>query len=213
MGTKAVGPWFERHRGLIGKFAFEIVIIFIGVTAAFALEGVRQDREDARYRQSMIAALLPTLGNLIDHNKRMASEVTAKLAAFDRDIAAGRHPALPIYREGGGHGGERPPTRAWDGIVSTGAAKALSPELFFELSLFYTRQESVGERYIRYNDFTESRVLALGPDPSPMYDSRGKLKPEFAAHLDRLRDIMAANAVLTAQANELRGKLNAFVKR
>ncbi|MES2986961.1 MAG: hypothetical protein V4808_03555 [Pseudomonadota bacterium] len=210
MEIKAVGPWLERHRSLIGRFAFEIVIIFIGVTAAFALEGVRQDREDTRYRESMIAALLPTLDNLIQHNDRMTSEMTAKLAAFDKAIAAGKRPVLPVYREGGG---ERPPTRAWDGIVSTGAAKALNPQLFFELSLFYTRQESVGERYIRYNDFTESRVLALGPDPAAMYDAAGTLMPEFAAHLDRLRDIMAVNDMLTAQATELRGKLQAFIKQ
>ncbi|RYD48961.1 MAG: hypothetical protein EOP60_14745 [Sphingomonadales bacterium] len=205
--------WLGRHRALIGKFFFEFVIIVVGVTIAFALEGVRQDREDARYRESMIAALLPTLDNVIDHNDRMASEMTAKLSAFDRDIAAGKRPALPVYREGGGRGGERPPTRAWDGIVSTGAARALSPELFFELSLFYTRQESVGERYIRYNDFTESRVLALGPDPSPMYDAGGKLKPEFSAHIDRLRDILAVNDLLTTQANGLRGKLDAFLQK
>ena len=205
--------WIARHRPLAGKLLFEIVIVFIGVTAAFAMEGVRRDREDVRYRESMIAALLPTLANVIEHNERLAREMTAKLSAFERDIAAGKHPTLPIYREGGGRGGERPPTRAWDGIVSTGAAKALSPELFFELSLFYTRQESVGERYIRYNDFTESRVLALGSDPAPMYDAAGKLKPEFAAHIDRLRDIMAVNDMLTAQAIALRGKLQAFLKQ
>ena len=33
----------ERHRSLIGKFLFEFVIIFIGVTAAFALEAARQE--------------------------------------------------------------------------------------------------------------------------------------------------------------------------
>lgn len=205
--------YLGRHRALIGKFLFEFVVIVVGVTIAFALEGVRRDREDARYRESMIAALLPTLDNVIQHNDRMAKEMNAKLAAFDKDIATGKRPALPVYREGGGRGGERPPTRAWDGIVSTGAARTLSPELFFELSLFYTRQESVGERYIRYNDFTENRVLALGRDPAPMYDSSGRLKPEFAAHLDRLGDILAVNGMLTTQANELRRKLGAFLKQ
>ena len=56
-----LGQKFERHRPLLGKLLFEIVIIFVGVTAAFALEAARQDRQDNDYRESMIAALIPTL--------------------------------------------------------------------------------------------------------------------------------------------------------
>ena len=50
-------------------------------------------------------------------------------------------------------------------------ARALAPDLFFELSLFYTRQESVGERYIRYADMTEQQIMPLGPDQAGIYDS------------------------------------------
>ena len=33
---------FERYRELVGHFVLELVIVFMGVTAAFALEGMRQ---------------------------------------------------------------------------------------------------------------------------------------------------------------------------
>ena len=33
---------FERYRELVGHFVLELVIVFVGVTAAFALEGMRQ---------------------------------------------------------------------------------------------------------------------------------------------------------------------------
>ncbi|CAN5302321.1 hypothetical protein BH10PSE2_BH10PSE2_19720 [soil metagenome] len=195
---------FQRHRGLAGKFLFEIVIVFVGVTAAFAVDSYRQDAEDAAYRHSMVAALVPTLEDLIRHNAEFDSEVSGKLAAFNAALSHGEHPALPIFRE---QNSERPPTRAWDGIVSTGAAKTLKPALFFDLALFYTRQESFGERYVRYNDFTETRVYALGPDPAALYASDGRLKPEFAAHVDRLRDLKIANDNLTRQAVVLRDEL------
>ena len=55
-------------------------------------------------------------------------------------------------------------------------------------------------------------IAALGPDPAKMYEA-GKLRPEFTAHVDQLRDLLTMNANLTGQATELRGKLSAFLKR
>lgn len=193
-----------RHKSLIGKVAFEIAIVFVGVTAAFAVDAYRQEAQEAAYRRSMVAALVPTLDDVIGHNQEFDKEVGAKLAAFDAALARGEHPPLPIFRE---TNSERPPVRAWDGVVSTGAAKSLPPELFFDLALFYTRQDSFGERYIRYNDFTEQRVYALGADVTALYGADGRLKPEFAAYVDRLRDLRSINDNLTKQAVELRDAL------
>ena len=208
--TVKLRRWLSEHRSLIGKFAFEFVIIVIGVTAAFALEGIRQDAEDARYRDSMIAALRPTLDNVTRHNAQLDAKVGEALVDFDAALARGEKPMPPIYRE---DDSERPPTRAWDAIVATGAAKSLDPKLLFDLSLFYTRQDSYGERYIRYNDFTESRVLALGPGPAGFYDAAsGRLKPEFAAHIDRLREMQRLARRQSVEARKLRAALEKFAR-
>jgi hypothetical protein len=200
--------WFDRHRPLIGRFLFEIIIIFVGVTAAFALEAARQERDDAAYRNGMIAALIPTFNDFEHHSRLFQQETGSKIAAFDAALARGEQPKLPIYRE---PGGERPPSRAWDGIVATGVSKALPPELYYELSRFYTRQESFGERYVRYAQMTEQHVLSLGPEQRGIYDpASGELKPEYAAYVDRLRDLIAVDKVLEAQARELRAKLKAL---
>lgn len=200
-----LGEHLAQRRDLIGKFLFEIVIIFIGVTGAFALEAVRQEREDAAYRSGMIAALIPTFNDLERHNLLFEHETGSKIAAFDAALARGERPKLPIYRE---TGGERPPSRAWDGIVATGVSKALPPELYYELSRFYTRQESFGERYVRYAAMTEQQILTLGPEQRGIYDpASGELKPEYAAYVDRLRDLIAVAKILDAQARELTAKL------
>ncbi|RZJ37438.1 MAG: hypothetical protein EON87_22225 [Brevundimonas sp.] len=91
--------------------------------------------------------------------------------------------------------------------MATGAARSLKPDLFFDLALFYTRQESFGERYVRYNDFTEQWVFAAGADPAIFYDADGVLKPEFAAHIDRLRDLMVVNDALSVDARRLKARL------
>lgn len=91
--------------------------------------------------------------------------------------------------------------------MATGASRARAPQLLYELALFYTRQESNGERYVRYNDFTESRVFAMGPDQSEAWDAAGRLRPEYAAWVHRLRDLQTVNANLTNQARELHAEL------
>ena len=78
-----------KRRELIGKLLFEIVIIFVGVTAAFALEAARQKRQETAYRNGMIAALLPTFNDLERHTRMFEQETGAKIAAFDAALARG----------------------------------------------------------------------------------------------------------------------------
>ena len=196
-----------KRRDFFGRLLFEIVIIFIGVTAAFALEAARQEREEQRYRESMIAAMVPTFDDMQRHNRIFIKEAEAKIEAFDRDLAAGKQPLLPIYREGGA---ERPPMRAWDGIVASGVSKALPPELYFQLSQFYNRQESIGERYVRYADMTERDIYPLGPAQQGIYGPSG-LKPQYAAYVDRLRDLIAATKKIDPQAGEMKAKVQALL--
>lgn len=199
--------WAKR-RDFFGRLSFEIVIIFVGVTAAFALESARQERADAAYRESMIAAMVPTFDAVVRHNRGMFDEVEPKIAAFDRDLAAGKQPLLPIFRESGA---ERPPMRAWDGIVASGISRALPPQLYYELSQFYNRQESLGERYVRYAVTTEREVYPLGPDQAGAYDAAsGKLKPQYAAFVDRLRDLIAGTKEIDLQAREMKAKVRAL---
>ena len=96
-------------------------------------------------------------------------------------------------------------------MVSTGAAKALDPDLFYQLAILYTRLDSFGEKYIRYNDFTEQRVLPLGPAQAGVYDpDTGRLKPEYATYVDRLRDLEGLAKELDAKAAMLKTRLDAL---
>lgn len=189
---------------LLGEFAFELVIVFVGVTAAFALENYRQARENASYQHAMVGELRASMDDFATHGADIDRQITALLSAFDRARNQGKTPPLPIYRESGG---ERPPTKAWDGIVATGAARSLDPKLFFRLALFYSRADSFGERYLRYNAFTEERVLPYSSDPAVFYDQHGQLKPEYAAYVDRLRDLHGEIHALVVGAAKLRDSL------
>lgn len=192
-----------RHRALIGRFLFELVIVFVGVTAAFALEDYREGREERQYRERMVGGLRASLNDIVVHQGEIEREIDAKLAAFDLALRRGEQPVPPVYRE---PGGERPPVRVWEGLVATGAARSLEPELFFRLARFYGRADSSGDRYQRYNAFTEERVLPYLGQPEVFYDG-GKLRPEYAAYVERLRDFRDDGHELIMRAEELRDAL------
>lgn len=200
--------WLRRHVGehrtFLGEFAFELIIVFVGVTAAFALENYRQAREDAAYRHAMVGELRASMEDFATHGVEIDRQITTLLRDFDTARKQGKRPSLPVYRESGG---ERPPTKAWDGIVATGAARSLDPKLFFRLALFYSRADSFGERYLRYNAFTEDRVLPYINDPTIFYDRSGQLKPEYAAYVDRLRDLQGEIHALVVGAAQLSDSL------
>lgn len=202
--AQQLGGWTKRHRDLIGRFTFELVIIFVGVTAAFALENARETRAETQYRGQMVSALRTSLDDWAVHGKEIERQIDALLREFDLARQQKVQPTLPVYRESGG---ERPPTRAWDGIVATGAARALDPRLFFRLARFHGRADSLGDRYIRYNNFSEERVLPYSGEPSMFYDERGQLKPDYAAYVDRLRDLQREHRALIAEAAQLRDAL------
>ena len=193
-----------RHRTLAGEFAFELIIVFVGVTAAFALQNFREARDEASYRHRMVSALRASLDDWAVHGTDIDRQTAAMLRKFDAARQRGDAAPLPIYRESGG---ERPPTKAWDGIVATGAARALDPALFFRLARFYSRADSFGDRYLRYNSFTESQVLPSLGDGHRFYDESGRLKPEYAAYVDRLRDLNHEMHSQVIEAAELRDSL------
>jgi hypothetical protein len=189
---------------LLGEFAFELIIVFVGVTAAFALENLREAREEAAYRHRMVEALRASLDDWSAHGGEIDRQMNSMLQSFDVALANGEKPRLPVYRE---TGGERPPTRAWDGIVATGAARSLDPGLFFRLARFYNRADSVGDRYQRYNNFSEERVLPYAGTKDTFYDRSGTLKPEFEAYVDRLRDLHREERAVAVEAGILRDAL------
>lgn len=192
-----------RHRALIGRLLFELVIIFIGVTAAFALENYREGREESQYRERMVGGLRASLNDIVVHQGEIEREIDAKLAAFDLALSRGERPMPPVYREPGGEG---PPVRVWDGLVATGAARSLDPEMFFNLAKFYGRAESSGHRYARYNLITENRVLPYLGQPEIFYDG-ARLRPEYAAYVERLRDYRNDGHALIREARRLRDAL------
>ena len=203
--------WFTTHRASILRIALELAVVFIGVTAAFAMENWRSNAAEERYRGQMIAALSQSIESLAAHNHDIQQMIERDVAAFDAAIARGERPAPPVYRE---QGAERPP-RAFEGIVATGVARSLSPDLYFRLVEYFNRVDSWGDRYARYTVFTEQNVLPNmnGDDTSAFYTASGQLRSEYREYVNRLRDLGELSELLAENAESVRAELEHEVAR
>ena len=98
------------------------------------------------------------------------------------------------------------PTRAWDAIVSSGAARDLEPNILFRLAALNSNADSWSDQYQRYNRFTEEEVLPYLNDSNHFYRD-GKLLPIYAAHIDRMRELVNHADEMTREAHALREEL------
>lgn len=110
------GGW-ERLGPLLSKVALELFIVFIGVSAAFAVEDYRDQREENERRQAIYRALDRELKQMAEtHGPVFQRQMTQQLTAWDQAVASGKRPlpqpfAYQAPRDRPPASGTRPPPR------------------------------------------------------------------------------------------------------
>jgi hypothetical protein len=199
------GPFFS-------KLALELLIVFVGVTAAFAVDDFRDAREQETRRAAVYRALDRELKQMAEtrgpvHQRQM----TEQLAAWDQAVAKGERPVPPTFRL---PEAERPPTGVWDAAVATGSIELVEPDLFFELARFYNRADSVGNVYQRYVIAAQTDIWPrVDEGAAAFWEPDGDMKVETRAHVQRLRDFRERQRKLDQEAALLREKLRASSQR
>lgn len=200
------GGMRERLGPFLSKIALELFIVFIGVSAAFAVENYRDARNEDARREAVYRALDRELKQMAETvGPVLQRQMREQLEAWDRAIARGEKPLPPDFRI---PDAERPPTGVWKAASATGAIELIEPELMFELARFYVRADSAGDLYQRYASAAQVDVWPhLAEGPSAFWGADGKLRYEIAAHVQRLRDFRDRQGKLGGQAKSLREKL------
>ena len=194
-----------RRRRLWKWLLAELAIVFLGVSLASWADDYRQDRADRALSRQILAALGRSLVDLDKHEHSVGRGLDAELARFDAQRKKGLRPMPPVYRESMA---ERPPTLVWNALIETGGARLLPPDLLFDFARFFNRMDSLGERYIRYNQFSEERFLPLaGRGPAVFYEANGALRPEYFQHVERLREIRGMQKQMVADSASLRAAI------
>lgn len=201
-GLAALWP----SRGLLSKVALELFVVFVGVSAAFAVDDYRDFRSENARREAVYLALDRELTQMAEtHGPRFQAEMTKQLNAWDQAVSRGQMPFPPTFRL---PSAERPPTGVWDAAVATGSIELIDPELFYELARFYNRADSAGNLYQRYSTDAQTYIWPyLGRGPGAFWGPNGEPRPEVLVFVQRLRDFRQRQGELGREAQKLRTKL------
>jgi hypothetical protein len=197
-----------RRRRLWKWLAAEFAIVFLGVSGASLADDYRQQRADHALSVQITGALDRSLAGLAEHERDVGGRLDAMIAKYDAQRRRGLHPIPPLYRE---DNAERPPALIWEALVETGGARLMPPELLFDFARFFNRMDSLGERYIRYTQFSEERFLpVIDQGAAAFYRPDGTLKPEFREHVERLRELRKMERDMNVDGARLRAALAAI---
>jgi hypothetical protein len=84
-------------RARLGYWTAEVVLVFVGVSAAFWLNNYQQHEQEAKHRDQILAALERTLSEGIASGKVNAAREEKERAEFQRALDAGEMPPLRPY--------------------------------------------------------------------------------------------------------------------
>jgi hypothetical protein len=78
----------------IGRWTAELILVFVGVYAAFWLNNYQQHRQDAERRDRILASIERTLREGIESNEISRAKQQLEAAEFRRTLDAGEMPSL-----------------------------------------------------------------------------------------------------------------------
>lgn len=90
----------EQRQSLRARVAYwvtELVLVFVGVSAAFWLNNYQEHQQEAKHRDQILASLERTLREGIESGKVNAEKEEQERAAFQHALEAGEMPALRPY--------------------------------------------------------------------------------------------------------------------
>jgi len=84
----------RSHLSRLGRWAAELLLVFVGVYAAFWLNNYQQHQQDAERRDQILASIERTLSGGIESNKVNRLEQQREATEFRRALDAGEMPPL-----------------------------------------------------------------------------------------------------------------------
>jgi hypothetical protein len=195
----------QDWRARVGWLAGQLLVIFLGVTAAFVVENYRETLSQRQELQQAIAGIISELEHQQTRSAQHADAFAWAIEAWAAADREGRRAVPGYYRI---PGAPRPPSAAWDATVSSGIARLFEPKLRLDLGYYYSEFVGIHENNDRYNQFTEREILPrLAAGADAFYGADGKLIPMFQVHMDLQNEFAADLRRFGQMALDLRTRL------
>src|SRR5881227_1985077 len=177
----------EKHLRLsrFGLWVAELLLVFIGVYAAFWLNNFQQHRQDAERRDQILASLEQTLREGIESSKTATAREEREAAEFRRALDAGEMPPLQPFVFTTDYSPGDIATLLQSGGVQLLEVKTLKALREMESVIRWGLSDT--QRYQKLSD--ELIVPNLDQDISFFYDpATRKLRKRFQMYPDALED-------------------------
>ena len=167
----------------LGRWVAELILVFVGVYAAFWLNNYQQHREDAGRRDQILASLEQQLREGIDSGKINRAKQEQKAAQFRRALDAGEMPPLEPFV----FTTDYSPTD-WATMLQSGGIQLLDVQTLMAVR----NDESVIRwglsRMARYQKLSDEQIVPnLDQDISFFYDpATKKLRKRFEIYPEAL---------------------------
>ena len=184
----------------MGRWGIELVIVFIGVYAAFALSEYRQEQEAQAHREQIQQALLREIEAITAKTRRAAENMPRILAYYDSTMAAGAMPPLePIIEP------IRVRAHMWEATLQGGGLNLLEVDTMYRVSTFYNALNDGLEQLAQLRALSETVLIPnLGRGPEEFYDTTTKtLRPKYAWYLLGLRNAGTISVEITVLGDAL----------
>jgi hypothetical protein len=169
----------------IGKFVFELVIVFVGVYCAFALNAYQQNQRERKIKLNYFQSFKSEVDGLYGQSYRLKAYIDTLTKRTETAIANNERPTL------------KPPSIYLSSallITQAGLSEdmfvQISPGLASSLSGGYDNTQRVVALVKDFNDLCNKNLVSN--TPIEFYDKAGQLKVEFNWYLKGLKATSSA---------------------
>ena len=164
----------------------ELLIVFVGVYAAFLLNRFDTDRRDARRRQQILDALEREISSNVEDYRRELGRAEGEIAEFDRQLTGGQMPRLVIMFNNTSYSSTDDAT-----LLQAGGLELLDLQ-----SLEMLRQVNADQRSLvaaLHNQFEISLVELANHEPADFYDpATHQLKRTYQWYPGAMHNVLAS---------------------
>lgn len=197
------GNLLRRSRSILLRLLFELVVVFVGVYAAFALSAWQERREATERRQQIELALVREIRDITANTRQAATWTGEAVAHYDSAFAVGSRPRLEPMIEPIG-------VRAhmWEATLESGGLELLDVGRIYRLSQFYNELNIGFEQLAQLRTLSETVLIPnLGRGSGEFYDEDGKLRVKYGWYMMGLRNLHGLAERITASGDSLVAEL------
>jgi hypothetical protein len=194
----------------VGRWLAELLLVFIGVYAAFWLNDFQQAQQRARQRDQILASLERQLEEGVENTKAQAAKAAAERREFQQALESGQRPKLRRFTFTTDY---NPGDIA--AILQSGGIELLDVKTLITLREFESVVRWGLSRMAHYQKLSDELIAPnLGQDSSFFYEENGRqlrerfdIYPEaLQARLDFFNELQQKQAHLLSQIQSERRK-------